>query len=517
MSQLVLDMCTRVLGPLGAALREAQRGLEVALELQVADAGLARLATDHVTLWPRAKEGVPERFTHADNEILLTDTATFPGQYDADIRGADSSGAPRTPGEALSEVVTRVIGGRWTTTSSQQAPAGLVERIDEWRTEVFPVNPLDGSEQIMPRNARYEVRLRPRRAARQGPRVRRPARGVVRQVLPRVDPRLRVRRRRRCEPAAAAADLEVRRGAPHRPATDQRRQHRVADHARRPARPVPLQVLRGAAARAIAEVVENLTRVIQNNPDIDDSSLPNFRKALSNGDAVTRIHIFGSYPNYSPLVFEAVLAPVAKQWAATGGGGHDGVLAVAALPPAARRPADGRRRAADDGQGVVASGRSSGRSVSRSGTRLNTPVQIWDPESSAGWRSRIRCSPRRTRFLDSDDWLPAVLESSLLAIARSHERPVMASLKPYQLLRDLYDDSPNLRRSGIQGVSGEDALLTWLTDGAAAPDGASRVLGRGGATSPDERAAAVDRWLGAGRRSRFGGSTCPPTTGATRR
>ena len=63
--------------------------------------------------------------------------------------------------------------------------------------------------------------------------------------------------------------------------------------------------------------------MIQNNPDIDDSSLPNFRKALSNGDAVTRIHVFGSYPNYSPLVFDAVLAPVAKQWAATGGGGHE--------------------------------------------------------------------------------------------------------------------------------------------------------------------------------------------------
>ena len=57
-----------------------------------------------------------------------------------------------------------------------------------------------------------------------------------------------------------------------------------------------------APLQGIAEVVETLTRVIQNNPDIDDSSLPNFREALSNGEAVTRIHIFGSYPNYSPLV-----------------------------------------------------------------------------------------------------------------------------------------------------------------------------------------------------------------------
>ena len=87
--QVLLDMATRVLAPLAAALREAQRRLDTELDLQVSDAGLARLATHHVTLWPRHNEGVPERFAHADNEILLTDTATFPEQYDADIRGAD--------------------------------------------------------------------------------------------------------------------------------------------------------------------------------------------------------------------------------------------------------------------------------------------------------------------------------------------------------------------------------------------------------------------------------------------
>ena len=77
----------------------------------------------------------------------------------------------------------------------------------------------------------------------------------------------------------------------------------------------------------------------------------------------------------------------------------------------------------------------------------------------------------------------------------------MASLKPYQLLRDLYDDSANLRRSGIQGVSGEDALLTWLTDGAAPPDGASRVVGsatsrrgRFSRTSPLKSVGRTTKW-----------------------
>ena len=75
-----------------------------------------------------------------------------------------------------------------------------------------------------------------------------------------------------------------------------------------------------------------------------------------------------------------------------------------------------------------------------------------------------------TRFLDINDWLPAVLESILLAVARSHERPVMASMRPYQLLRELYDNAANLRKSGIQAVSGEGLLLDWLTDGATPPE-----------------------------------------------
>ena len=88
-----------------------------------------------------------------------------------------------------------------------------------------------------------------------------------------------------------------------------------------------------------------------------------------------------------------------------------------------------------------------------------------------------------------------MLESVLLAVARSHERPVMASMRPYQLLRELYDNAANLRKSGIQAVSGEGLLLDWLTDGATPPDGVSRVLGRSGASSLDHRAAAVEEWL----------------------
>ena len=241
-------------------------------------------------------------------------------------------------------------------------------------------------------------------------------------------------------------------------------------------------------------VVESLTRVIQNNSDIDDSSLPNFRRALTNGDSVTRIDIFGSYPNYSPLVFDAVLAPVAKQWAATGGGGHEAFWQWRRCRPlpASLPMGDAERLTMVKGWFV---GQIVGRIRIPERSRLGSPVLIWDPEDDRWVPFPYPLLTPPTRFLDVNDWLPAVLESSLLAIARSHERPVMASLRPYQLLRELYDDAANLRRSGIQAVSGEDVLLDWLTDGSTPPEGTSRVLGRASAAAPDERAAAVVDWL----------------------
>ena len=491
--QVLLDMGRRVLAPLAAALREAQRGLEVALDDQRADAGLARLATDHVTLWPRPDQSVPERFAHADNEVLLTDTATFPEQYDADIRGADSSGAPRSPGEALGEVITQAISGRWTSTSSRQSPTTLIETVDSWRSEVFPVNPLDESEQIMPRHARYDVRLRPAELLGR-------ARAFVGRPGESFDRFCRVSIR----DFASGDDV----------AAGQRRTLLTAKFAEtlRTAQPLisvdgtALQIMHDgrrvryrykfseAPFQGTPDVVENLMRVIQNNPDIDDSSLPNFREALSSGDAVTRIHVFGSYPNYSPLVFDAVLAPVAKQWAATGGGGHEAFWQWRRCRPltAALPMGDAERLTMVKGWFV---GQIVGRIRIPERSRLGTPVQIWDPEDDRWVPFPHPLLTPPTRFLDINDWLPAVLESILLAVARSHERPVMASMRPYQLLRELYDNAANLRKSGIQAVSGEGLLLDWLTDGATPPDGVSRVLGRSGASSLDHRAAAVEEWL----------------------
>ena len=67
-------------------------------------------------------------------------------------------------------------------------------------------------------------------------------------------------------------------------------------------------------------VAETLAEVLRANPRIDQATKDNYGRSLSDEDSVTRIDIFGSYPNYSPLAYEAVIEPAARQWLASSPG-----------------------------------------------------------------------------------------------------------------------------------------------------------------------------------------------------
>ena len=93
------------------------------------------------------------------------------------------------------------------------------------------------------------------------------------------------------------------------------------------------------------------------------------------------------------------------------------------------------------------------------------------------------------------DWLPAVLESVLLAVAKSHEPPVMASLRPYRVLRRIYDASAESVAGGmLRGdISGHRALVEWLAGRSVG--GGSAVAGAAEATTVDDRADLAAGWL----------------------
>jgi hypothetical protein len=125
-------------------------------------------------------------------------------------------------------------------------------------------------------------------------------------------------------------------------------------------------------------------------------------------------------------------------------------------------------------------------------------VQIWDPEASAwvAFPHPLLTPPDRFRALY--DWLPAVLESQLLAISRVQKPPVMSSLKPYLLLRELYDRQELGPASGIVGISAISKLATWIAKGSLSGT-PSRIPAIAAAQTPEERRDTAKEWLtGAG-------------------
>ena len=77
-----------------------------------------------------------------------------------------------------------------------------------------------------------------------------------------------------------------------------------------------------------------------------------------------------------------------------------------------------------------------------------------------------------------------MLESILLAIAQSHEPPVMHTLRPYGVLRELYDAHSQDPASGIVELSASDVLREFLVGNAAVPGVTPRIETIAAARSP---------------------------------
>ncbi len=97
------------------------------------------------------------------------------------------------------------------------------------------------------------------------------------------------------------------------------------------------------------------------------------------------------------------------------------------------------------------------------------------------------------------EWLPAVLESSLVAFTEAHNPPVMGSLLPYRVLRGLFDSSPEEPIVGAAIGGGRDAtrslIADWLETGTS-PSGAASILSGG---TPEGRFEAAKDWIAAMR------------------
>ncbi|NYE72056.1 tubulin-like doman-containing protein [Microlunatus parietis] len=487
-----------VLTPLTEAIREAQRVLEQARGSQVKHDGLARLATDQYAAWPSdADVKVPSRFDEAGNEVLLTPARDFAAQYAADLaRAVPTDDAGNSPAQL---VPSQVIEGVWETTGGERPPAldphqpNLIVQTAPWRSRVFPTNPATG-DALIPSRARFGVHVKP---------------GEVLERARAFVARSEQSFQRFC--AVSLRDFingpEVAESERHARIRDVTTKFTEALALAMPLIGVDEQVVRllhggqpveyrykfSDVPFAELPIADDLERILVDNPSIDASSRDNLGSALTDQGNPRRIDIFGSYPLYSPLAFSSVLRPIAEQWGATTAQGREAFWAHRRS-----RPLDAALPMANVERRTLVAGWYLGQIVGElviPPSPYDSGVRILDRAAGEWVEFPYPMLTPPQQFVAPYDWLPAVLESQLLAIARVHESPVLSSLRPYRLLRALYDSNPLRPAGGIVPLSGRERLAAWIRGGGAETGVASRVPALAEAATPEQRRDAAKEWL----------------------
>lgn len=484
------------LRPLAASLSESLALAEQATAPggNALSTGLANVQTDRYPAWPsEADAHVPDRFDVADNDILITPAAEFADRYVAHLRTAVMVGSVQpTFDDARATVARSVISGQWPVAAGETAPGGLVTVLAAWRAPIFLTDPDTGTS-LVPSQGRYDWHLRTDEVLdralrfvrqRDGSFERYCSQSLSDYVAAQDEPTAR---------AARAIDVVDKFGQAVRramPLISVDSDAVLAVHGR------PLEYFFKFSTVPFAdepELVEAIQRTLSGMPKIADEVTGSngvLSRALATDRDTNRIDIFGSYRNYAPIVFSGLLDPIKDQWDALPSFGRRQFWANRrARPlPASLPMGDQERRAMVSGWYV---GQLTGE-VRIPEAPYTEPVQIWDDETG---RWRAFPSPLLTPPADfvgkSFDWLPAVLESVLIALMRSHEPPVMDSTKPYRLLRALADDTPTGPRSGLLELSAVHRFGSWLSTGATRSGGPSRVSG----ATPAERLDAAKKWL----------------------
>lgn len=500
-AEVAAALVPEVIQPLLDRLNEEQTGLRRARSKPASDVGLARLATDQYGAWPADQaDRVPPRFAEANNEVMLTPSADFMAQYRSDLPltvTADGFGTPAFA-DAVKRAVAAVVTGQWSTVDGTSAPGQerpVIERTAAWRSRAFPVDP-STREALIPSAARYDVHVRPaelldrarRFVSRTGESFDRFCRVSLREYIEdHTAPEYVLDERRTRLKAKFTAALSL-----ARPLASVNQQALEALH---PGQQVEYRYKFTSVPFRNLPVADLLAQVLQKDPMIDHETESEFLRLLSDEDKLTRVDIFGSYPNYSPLAYDSVLVPAAKQWADSTPTQQDAFWKWRrARPLTASLPMhDAERQAMTAGWflGLMLG------QVRIPAAPYDEPVRVWE-STLAGWVDfphPLLTPP--SRFLVKNDWLPAVLESVLLAMSRSHEPPVMSSMLPYRALRSVYDASAQDPVGGIHEVSAKAVLIDWLRTGETGTGWQSQIEGSGPEASVAARAKSATDWLSA--------------------
>jgi hypothetical protein len=426
-----------LLRPMADGCDDALQLLRAARTAPPVDTGLARLRTDDYASWPDADTELPQRFFEAHNELLLTSADAFPREFDAHV-AATEPGRPVRDGVAA--IVDQVIRGRWTTTGPMP-DARIVDALSTWRPRLFPTDPHEPSAPPAPgRTAAYRIAVRPGEVLdRARAWVRRPNETFDRFISQSLRDYL--------------VGTDVGTAERDKRAQEVHRHFRTALELAR-----PLVAVNGATVESVHGhgplisykfsdipfsglplaqlMIDNLVQM----PDVEPTSSTRFEKALRSDSQNNRIDIFSSYGRLSPVTFSSLLAPMDRRWAScvdTESRREFWRLRRARRIPGCVPMGDGQRRAVIGGWYVA---RLTGR-LRLPDEHPGSAVEVWHAETQRWLPFPHPLLVDRDDFRVKPDLLGAVLLSSLLALARSHQHPNLDPFLAFTTLRKLWDDT----------------------------------------------------------------------------
>lgn len=484
------------------ALNERLRELELLRADSSRHAGQAQARTDVYASWP-GPGIVPERFNGAPNEVQLTTAEEFRGLFDRHVRA--TGGGDLSSADALRQVIGTVLHGRWQTTGGNQVDSTCVEVLAGWRSQALARDvAADGTIAARinpPAPGGFRITLDApevlRRAREYLDRPKEPFSRFVRVSLDEylVEPGLReAERARRSAEVVRAVTAALGKAQPM-VAVDALKARWIHGQ--------DLQVYYTFSAMPVGDTPVS-TELLRHLDAQVDVMQPQTREALQAavtagvGSRATRIDIYGSYPNLSPVVFTSLLEPVIRRWDQCTGDAERATFwrwkrsrrLAGALPVG-----DAARQAMITGWFV---GRMFGlvRYPEESGAggffvydvETGNWVQLPSPMPAPGGRPGSGGQPDRGL-----DRLAAVLEAMPVRLANCATAPAIDPLEPlkgYRVLRQLGDDGP-AEPSGISRVATRAADV-WIDTGTSLSDLEPGRSGPAGGTPGDRRTAILD-------------------------
>lgn len=484
------DMMTSAVKPLEDVLDDARKALVDARAIRASQQGIADVTTDVYSAWPQEPQPgqadgsiVPQRFATAHNEVVLMPVEQYPGRFEEHI--VDAVGGERDFHQAYSRTVQEVISGTWEQGAGDKPPEDLLTVTTAW----VPAGLQGATGSALPTPARYELRLRPSEVlgrarafvARRGEAFEVFCSQSLRSFL--TDETVGEHERSQRSQAVLTGlkrTLEM-----ARPLVEiSTETYRSLHNGDTPAlaytfSPIPLR--NQSVAQDFLDYLDQESTI--------DRELVHDRvdKALGDED-VARIDVFGSYPRTLPVAYSGLLRSVRESWdrAHSSAGARDAFWRFRRARPLSGGLPFGDAERLTMVRGWWTATLAGGIERAPWGGHSDTqPVRVWDTEEQEWVAFPAPMLTPPSRMITANAWLPAVLESSLLAYLRVGEDGLQA-FRPWRVLRRWADASVNEPQIAFGVTTPVDETVSTLL-GRGQVDGLTPAAGIDQLTDPELR------------------------------